>query len=1282
MNTTTKKTTIQKVISPLVMRVIDTETVGRKNKTTLRKFFKSNYDLKTFNDLMAFVIAFGVDVGVRKKTQEKRTFQYLAEIYNDDVKASQKKQRQIKKEIKKQLKKIKKQPIGEYVNIVIEFIGYEAQAKLYHKDDPFTFGDGDVREEFELKYNPLEKNKGGKFDEEELEQIKKSNEDNPVSSFTVNMNNAINDLDDVKKIPKVKSNKVKKINEFTKINVYGYELEEITREEYYLHSKKPVVDVNKWINEKLDKVLVFGFRASPHDWCKVKLIRKTLLTVKKPVNPRSLPIKQAGSLDLDHHALKNDVWDKKRDMCVVDYIIWKYGRRDGFIKKLKTSKGTQQEQDEAVEFYSTHFYNMGNEWERNAFTDNNDVYDLIDNKNITPNKNGYTIDNIEQFCENFKINMICLIDGNIKYHYYNEIKSKQHPAFVFEMKNNHLYPICDTKTVEKYTKQIKNIKSNTIQTGTIKEVEEQKTPLIENMFKDYTIPHKTKIEYAIEIMERENTQTNYPTDLKLTNNILNNFVLNNKRYLFNDENDELSKSIMKYCEDTGVEYVGQSPQSFTYDHIKEVNDNHISYFNNDVRKALCCQEVKDRTHRGICVGKKEFANLYDEAECFDMNKQYRYAMENPLEEFITIGFTDIIEEVSNEFIENDVALGLYYVYTDDNQLFFGNNFYSSATIREAKKLKIKFEISHFIKGKPIDDLKIFQDIIDVIKIEYAKYPRLMKMIINSIYGMMAKTKHKTTILKVDTDINRVYEKYAVENGKKNKKIFVDKIISKSGKEYFAYGDKNESELLNHNLPIAIQIQDFANIYFNRMIDDIGGKLIWRKTDCAMIHNPQNINVCKEVGGYDYHTKPVRENLKMDYKRDYTYLQPQYDWNMMEENDSDDWEKIIENIKKNGGGMVSGRAGTGKSFVAINGIKHLDEKYGMKTKPLAFTNKATIQLKGSTIDSFLRIDKDGKINKKWALKIAQHIDLIGLDEMSMVGQHRWRLLCELKMLTGIAFMLLGDDRQLPPVEDDGKELDEEMFLNDEDILDDMKDKNLTVDDLINGTNITYLNKTRQVINSIVQNHIRPEDALLIPYKIPITKDGKKNKDGLKYHQDAYIFEGAKLIMWITTKCKTFKKNESVFIIEIKGDGIDVSNGDTVMWFDLEDFHKTFLLGYASTVHKSQGDTCDGMVNIFDTQFMMSYLSNNNGGVDWFNHPVIYELCGGLKCELTKMKRYDQKLWDKLEEICESDMGGKKAIYTAISRARSFNNVKIRNINNCPAYCHYKKPHHNYLGEYDL
>merc|ERR1712086_661717 len=97
------------------------DVVGRKNKTTLRKFFKSNYDLKTFNDLMAFVIAFGVDIGKRKKTQEKRTFQYLAEIYNDDVKASQKKKRKIYKQTIKNT--------GRYVNIVIDLKAYQVKGK-------------------------------------------------------------------------------------------------------------------------------------------------------------------------------------------------------------------------------------------------------------------------------------------------------------------------------------------------------------------------------------------------------------------------------------------------------------------------------------------------------------------------------------------------------------------------------------------------------------------------------------------------------------------------------------------------------------------------------------------------------------------------------------------------------------------------------------------------------------------------------------------------------------------------------------------------------------------------------------------------------------------------------------------------------------------------------------------------------------------------------------------------------------------------------------------------
>lgn len=1225
--TTTAKNANQKQISAFNMRVLDTEVVGRKNKTTLRKFFKTNYNLKTFNDLMAFVIAFGVDVGKRKKTQEKRTFQYLAEIYNDDVRASQKKQRAIKKKTKK--------AVGKYVNIVIEFKAYQVinQAEK-----------GKVRQEFRTEYNPLEKGKGGRFTDPELKLIKQDLAINKVRGVVIKTK------DDMVENVDIDTTKTFYTNQM--IYIDGYALKPTITDEYYLHSKNPVVNVNEWIKEKLDKVLVFGFNSSPHDWCEVKLIKRNLLTIKKPKNPRSLPIKQAGALDLDHHTLKNEDWDKKRDMCVVDFILWKYGQRKGFIKPLKTNKGTPQEQDEAVEYYSTHFFGVGIDgWESNLEVKTN------------PNETGYTIDHIEQFCENFEINMICLIDGNIKYHYTSE-GAKKNPAFVFEMKNNHLYPICDTNTIQKYTKQVRNIKSNTLQIGGGEEKNTQSKDdeevKLSNVFKDTSIIHNTKIEYAIKMMERENTQTNYPTDLKLSNNVLSNFEINGKRFLFNEEDNELTQDIMKYCEDNGVEYMGQSPQTFTHENLIEFNEEHTSYLNNDVREALCSQPVKDRTHRGICVSENEFFDCYDDAECFDMNKQYRYAMENPLEKFMTIDFTDTIQDVNNDYIKKSVIpFGLYYVRTSDKTLFFGNNFYSSATITEAKKLNINFDVEYFIKGTPIKDINIFKDIIKEIAEKYAKYPLLMKQIINSIYGMMAKTKNKNATLKVDTDINRVYESYAVKKGKEGKKLYVEKVKTECGKEYFVYGDKTERKMMNHNLPISIQIQDFANIYFNRMITGIGGKLLWRKTDCAMIHQPQNINVSKEVGGYDYHSKPVSNTLKMDIDRHYKYFKPHYEWNMMEENDSDDWVKIIENVKEAGGGMVCGRAGTGKSYVSINGMKYLDEKYEIKSQALAFTNKATIQLNGQTIDSFLRIDKDGKVNKNWAYDVARGIGMIMIDEISMIGKHRWKILSEFKMLTGIPFMLLGDDRQLPPVEVENTGGLVKNYCDHANILDEMKDNNLTINDLITGTNITYLNKTRQKINSIVQDAIKPNDAIHIPYILPKNKDGVEIEDGKKYHQDAYIFKDAKLIMWITPKCKTFKKNECVKVIEINGEMMKVSNGTDEMGFAISEFHKTFLLGYASTTHKSQGDTCDGVVNIFDTDFMINFLSNNDG-MDWFNHPVIYSLCNGVKCELTQMKRYDLKLWNKLEKICESDIGGRKAIYTAISRARKYENVKIRNL----------------------
>lgn len=403
-----------------------------------------------------------------------------------------------------------------------------------------------------------------------------------------------------------------------------------------------------------------------------------------------------------------------------------------------------------------------------------------------------------------------------------------------------------------------------------------------------------------------------------------------------------------------------------------------------------------------------------------------------------------------------------------------------------------------------------------------------------------------------------------------------------------------------------------------------------------------------IGGYRGHEKPLMENVSLqNTNRHYNFIKREKVWNDISENDSDEWESIINKFIENGGGMLIGRAGTGKSYVSIKGMQHL-KSLGKKSQALAFTNKATIQLKGKTIHRFFTIDKDGKVNKKWALNMISSVDVIFVDEISMISAHLWKVLTEFKIITGIPFILIGDYRQLPPVESSATETD---WFNHSSVfrlckgmrceLTTMKRYDIKlwdylecvcvgdygdfltnyipydINDLINGTNITYTNKTRQEINKRVQEHIKPDDAVFMKYEC-VSENPEEIAEGFKYHQDAYIFNGAKLIMWITPKAKeederTLKKNECVEVLEYDDDNIIVGNEECEMTFPISDFHKTFILGYATTIHKSQGDTCEGMINIFDTEFMTGYLS---------------------------------------------DKDCKRALYTAISRGKSFNDIYIR------------------------
>ena len=97
------------------------KTFGRSNISKLRKYFKDNYDLNNFMDLSNYTIINGIDIGKRKETQEKRTYGFLAGIYNKDIMRERiKNQLEYKaKQKEKRVEKVKKLKLKIKTNTTI-----------------------------------------------------------------------------------------------------------------------------------------------------------------------------------------------------------------------------------------------------------------------------------------------------------------------------------------------------------------------------------------------------------------------------------------------------------------------------------------------------------------------------------------------------------------------------------------------------------------------------------------------------------------------------------------------------------------------------------------------------------------------------------------------------------------------------------------------------------------------------------------------------------------------------------------------------------------------------------------------------------------------------------------------------------------------------------------------------------------------------------------------------------------------------------------------------------
>lgn len=128
-------------------------------------------------------------------------------------------------------------------------------------------------------------------------------------------------------------------------------------------------------------------------------------------------------------------------------------------------------------------------------------------------------------------------------------------------------------------------------------------------------------------------------------------------------------------------------------------------------------------------------------------------------------------------------------------------------------------------------------------------------------------------------------------------------------------------------------------------------------------------------------------------------------------------------------FLSGKAGTGKSFITKKAISDLQDK-GLNVVALAPTGIAANNIKGQTIHSFFSITPFGVLNydlcsylKSEKRRLLNKIDVIFIDEVSMLRSDlfdaiNWTLIKNgAKSLQEIQIVLIGDIKQLPPVADD-------------------------------------------------------------------------------------------------------------------------------------------------------------------------------------------------------------------------------------------------------------------------
>jgi len=646
-----------------------------------------------------------------------------------------------------------------------------------------------------------------------------------------------------------------------------------------------------------------------------------------------------------------------------------------------------------------------------------------------------------------------------------------------------------------------------------------------------------------------------------------------------------------------------------------------------------------------------------EAVSVDVNKCYSACLKNPYDNWLKYTTEDTWEDFTDDVFP--LETGLYYVETDDLTLLHQTNIYSNKILDKAYELGIPMVIRKKLIHKKVYENEVdipknyFEPLLEIIK-EKTGGKDLMKDLNNMISGYLGKTHQKHYTAELDEDPDSVWRHYLScerpEIEDDFVKYFFTEGLDKTGytrfskdnlvlntlkgsddKKLYLYGYEIRSSLNENTLPMYIQILDWSNMRLYDMGKDIGGEIIYRHTDCIVSVGgkvPEN-KISKEWG--DYKLEPADKQkvwtslMKTDRHIEVKEFQSSWKHNP-EFISSTDWKNIINYAIDKGGLLISGQAGTGKSFIPKSafqsGLLNLVDRvsvdeYGKETKTYAdtksmsFTNKASRNIQGTTIHKLLHITSAETIPRKTMNSLKRYKYFV-IDEIGMIGNQLWNYLMLLKKTNPKAiFILLGDWRQLPPIEEGRKE-DLDVFnhpivkflcngnaieLTERQRYDihlwnylqrgqknndwsGIPEQQIKYDDIYSNKSICYFNKTRVKINKICMEHFKEEEEhIYLEHQLEDEKDKR---------QSVYLYNGLPIMAWKNCVKLGIVNSEEFIVNNFDDEKIYITREELGEDFeiDIDDFHKYFVPNYCATTHKSQGATYRDKVFLWDWNRLVS------------------------------------------------------------------------------------------------